>query len=286
MKGIILAGGNGSRLRPLTIPISKHLLPIGDKPMIYYPISTLMLLGIKEVLIISKTEDQSAYYKLLGNGRQIGMKISYSSQDEPNGIPEAFLIGANFIKNEKCCLILGDNIFHGSGLFETFSNSLNQNNGATIFCQRVDNPKQYGIVEIKDSSIKKIDEKPEKPFSDLAITGLYIFDEMVTEKAKGLKKSPRGEFEIVDLIKQYWHEDNIGYSELSRGIAWFDAGTPENLLAANNYISAIQNRQNQLIASVEEIAFRKGWINDEQLNQLIVGYGNCQYSTKLRKLLS
>lgn len=285
MKGIILAGGNGTRLLPLTLATSKHLLPIGDKPMIYYPLSTLMLLGIRQILIISKNQDQNAYYKLLGDGGHLGIKISYSCQDNPNGIPEAFIIGEDFIDNERCCLILGDNIFHGSKLFETFSENLIKSSGGIIFCQKVEQPEQYGVIDIEDNLIKKIEEKPEKPSSDLAITGLYIFDKQVTEIAKTLKKSERDEFEIVDLIKKYWNESNLLFSELDRGITWFDAGTPENLLAANNYITTIQNRQNLLIASIEEIAYRKGWISDEQFKQIILSFGNSQYARKLEKVV-
>ena len=284
-KGIILAGGNGSRVGPSTKAISKQLIPLADKPIIFYSLSILMLLNIKDILIIVKKEDLSNYKKLLGNGKDFGIKINYAIQDKPRGLPEAFIIGEKFIKNNNVALILGDNFFHGQGLIELLNNKLiNFDSGANIFSYNVRNPSAYGVIEQNKKKIKII-EKPKKTNSTKVITGLYFFDKNVSKLSSKLKKSKRGELEIIDLIKIYLKKNKLIITELGRGSAWLDTGTSKDILKAGNYIEIIEERQNQKIACIEEISFRKKWINRKLLNRRINFYGKSDYSSYLTGIL-
>ena len=269
MKGIILAGGSGTRLYPLTRSVSKQILPIYDKPMIYYPLSVLMLTGIREILIISTPRDITCFEDLLGNGTDIGMKIKYAVQDEPRGLAEAFIIGEEFIGNDSVALILGDNIFFGQSFTALLRKSAGLKKGAEIFGYAVKNAKDYGVVEFdKDMNVLSIEEKPEHPKSKFTIPGLYFYDNTVVEKAKKVKPSTRGELEITDLNRMYLEEKNLKVNLLGRGFAWLDTGTHKNLLQASNFIETIQERQGNYVACIEEIAYRNGWINKEQLLNL------------------
>lgn len=269
MKGIILAGGSGTRLHPLTISVSKQILPIYDKPMIYYPLSVLMLAGIKDILIISTPRDINCFKELFGNGNQIGLNISYAVQEKPNGLAEAFLIGEEFIGNDSCALVLGDNIFFGQGFSPIVKKATKIEKGAEIFGYLVKDPREYGVVEFdEDMNVLSLEEKPEKPKSKFAVPGLYFYDSTVVEKAKKIKPSKRGELEITDLNKMYLEEKNLKVNLLGRGFAWLDTGNHKNLLQASNFIETIQERQGNYVACIEEIAYKNGWITKEQLKEL------------------
>lgn len=268
MKGIILAGGKGTRLYPMTKSVSKQLLPLYDKPMIYYPLSVLLLAEIKEILIISTPDDIDDYKKLLGDGSNIGVKFTYAIQEKPKGLADAFIIGEKFIGKDNVCLILGDNIFYGSNLSEILANA-QKNKGATIFACTVKDPKSFGVIELdKNRNIISIEEKPQNPKSNLAIPGLYFYDNTVIEKAKNVKPSPRGEIEITAINEAYLKENNLNVSMMGRGIAWLDTGTPQNLLKAAEFVEAIQSRQGYYISCIEEIAWRKKFISNKKLKEI------------------
>ena len=284
-KGIILAGGLGSRLLPLTEIISKQLLPIFDKPMIYYPLSTLMMAGIRDVLLISSPNHLSQFKALLGDGSCWGINITYQVQPSPDGLAQAFVLAEDFIGNDLSVLILGDNIFHGNDLTRILLNASN-NKGATIFATHVSSPGRYGVVELdKDDNAISIEEKPKIPKSNFAVTGLYFFDNEVIKFAKILKPSQRGELEITDLIKMYMAEDKLNVETFHRGFTWLDSGTHESLLEANQFVAITEKRQGQKIACLEEIAFRKGWISDKDLLNLANEKRNINNETYLKSLL-
>jgi len=281
MKGIILAGGSGTRLAPLTNVISKQLLPVYDKPMICYPLATLMNLNIKEILIISTPQDTPNIEKFLGDGSDYGLKLSYAAQDEPKGIAEAFLIGEKFIQNENVCLILGDNIFYGAeinreNLEDKISQIKSGEIGGLVFAYHVSDPERYGVVEFDENDrVHSIEEKPKQPKSNFAVTGLYIYDSNVTQITKGLKPSARGELEITDVNNAYLQMQKLGVIKLKRGFAWLDAGTPDSLLESSQFIHTIEKRQGQKIACIEEMAFNKGFIDAEKFNVLKEKYKKC-----------
>ena len=285
MKGIILAGGSGTRLYPLTLSVSKQLMPVYDKPMIYYPLAVLILAGIRDILIITTPEDRSQFERLLKDGAQWGIKIQYALQPKPEGLAQAFIIGENFIGDDSVCLILGDNIFFGHGFPEAVSQATLINKGATIFGYFVRDPKRYGVVQFnKEGKVLEIVEKPEKPKSNYAVTGLYFYDNNVVSIAKSLKPSPRGELEITDVNNTYLKQGNLRVELLGRGIAWLDTGTHESLLDAANFIKVVEERQGLKIACLEEIAYRKGYINADQVRRIAEplqrnGYG--QYLLEL-----
>jgi len=285
MKGIILAGGAGSRLHPLTSVVNKQLLPVYDKPMIYYPLATLMAAGIQEVLIITSPKYLESFEQMLGNGSNFGMSIQYKTQSLPNGIVEAFLIGESFIGKENVALILGDNIFHGSGLgrkLEAFAAS----KGANIFAYRVSNPEEYGVIEFdKDFKILSLEEKPLNPKSNYAIPGLYFFEPSVKEAAREVEKSTRGELEILSLLKIYYHAKNLSVTLLPRGTVWLDTGSPKALSDASMFVQIIEERQGHKIACLEELAWRLGWITEHKLRNLADSYPNSSYKAYLIKLL-
>lgn len=285
MKGIILAGGSGTRLYPITKSISKQLVPIYNKPMIYYPLSVLMLADIRDILIITTPEDQDMFIRLLGDGSQWGINLQYAIQPSPDGLAQAFLIGEKFIENDSCCLILGDNIFFGHDFGKTLSKVSKITKGATVFGYYVNDPERYGVVEF-DVNRKAIslEEKPQNPKSNYAVTGLYFYDNTVVEKAKNLKPSPRGELEITDLNKLYLQEQTLDVQILGRGIAWLDTGTHDSLLEASNYVSAIENRQGLMVACLEEIAFSKGYISQEQVLKLAEPLKKNEYGQYLIKI--
>ncbi len=284
-KGIILAGGYGTRLGPLTKSVNKQLLPLYDKPLIYYPLSVLMLAGIKNILIITNKGEKSNFLKLLGDGSQLGMKISFLEQDRPKGLPDAFIIGKNFIRKDNVVLILGDNFFYGQGFTNRLKNALKKNKGSTIFTYIVNNPSDYGILETdKKNKIKKIIEKPSRPKSNLAITGLYFFNHKVINFAKSLKPSKRNELEIVDLLNIYLKKKLLRAEFMGRGSAWLDTGNATNLFNASQYIAAIEERQGLKIACIEEIAYQNKWISKKQVLKRINFYGKCDYSDYLKKI--
>jgi glucose-1-phosphate thymidylyltransferase len=286
LKGIILAGGKGSRLYPLTISTSKQLLPVYDKPMIYYPLSLLMLAGIREVLVITVPEDLRLFQRLLGDGRKWGMAFTYAEQAEPRGLADAFLVGREFVGHEPVCLILGDNIFFGNGLSEQLEAAAKLNEGALIFAYSVRDAKQYGVVEFNESGMAlSIEEKPANPRSSYAVPGLYFYDGNVVERAASLKPSPRGELEITDLNKLYLERGELKVEIIGRGVAWLDAGTHETLLQASNFIQTIEERQGLMISSPEEIAFRHGYITGDELRILAQGLGNTWYANQLLAIL-
>ena len=286
MKGIILAGGSGTRLYPLTKSISKQIIPIYDKPMIYYPLSVLMLANIKEILIISTPRDLPTFKELLGDGSQFGISLTYSIQEHPNGLAEAFILGESFIGNDSVALILGDNIFFGHGLSKILEEASGLSKGARIFGYPVKDPKAYGVVEFDEAgNAISLEEKPENPKSDYAIPGLYFYDNSVVEKAKKLSPSPRGELEITDLNMVYLNNSELTVSNLGRGMAWLDTGTHNALLEASNFVEAIQSRQGHYIACIEEIAYNKKWINSEQLKELILPLMKTDYGIYLQKIL-
>ncbi len=285
MKGIILAGGSGTRLYPVTKAISKQITPIYDKPMIYYPLSVLMLAGIREILIISTPRDIPVYQELLGNGSEVGLKLSYAIQEKPNGLAEAFIIGEEFIGNDACALVLGDNVFHGHGLTGMVQEATRREKGATIFGYYVINPTAYGVVEFDENGKAiSLEEKPEKPKSDYAIPGLYFYDNTVVEKAKSVKPSARGELEITDLNRMYLEEGSLNVISMGRGMAWLDTGTHDNLLEAANFVAAVQKRQGLYIASIEEIAYRMGYINKKQLIMLAEPLEKTNYGQYLKDI--
>lgn len=284
-KGIILAGGKGTRLSPLTKIINKQLLPLYDKPLIFYPLSVLMLAGIKDILIITNPNEEINFKKILGDGSMYGIRISYIKQDKPNGLPEAFIIGEKFINKENVALILGDNFFYGQGFTQKLIQQTYKNKGATIFLYQVKNPQDYGIIEIKDKKIISIKEKPKSSESKLAITGLYFFDKRVVNFSKKLKPSKRGELEMVDLFKKYLKIDKLNINLLGRGSAWLDTGTIKNLFQTAEFISSIEERQGLKIACLEEIGLRNKWINKSSIIKSIKFYGKCEYSDYLKNLI-
>lgn len=266
MKGIILAGGHGTRLYPMTVAVSKQLMPVYDKPMIYYPLSMLLLAGIKDILVISTPEDTCLYEKLLGDGKRIGVSISYKIQDTPRGLADAFILGADFIKDDSVCLILGDNIFYGQNMTGILKGAIEKLDGATVFGYPVKNPKAFGVVEFdENNNVISIEEKPQKPKSNFVVPGLYFYDNQVVEIAKNVKPSERGEIEITAVNNEYLSRGKLKVSLLGRGIAWLDTGTPQGLLKAAEYVEAVQATQGFYISCIEEIAYRRGFITAEQL---------------------
>ncbi len=285
-KGIVLAGGSGTRLHPLTVVTSKQLLPVYDKPMIYYPLSTLMLAGIRDILIITTSRDQGAYQQLLGDGSNWGLSLSYAVQPSPDGLAQAFHIGADFVRGSPSCLVLGDNLIHGHGLSETLVKASGESAGATVFGYRVVDPQRYGVVAFDDDGrATSIEEKPEQPKSNWAVIGLYFYDETVIERARQLKKSARGEYEISDLNSLYLRDGKLRVERLGRGFAWFDAGTHTSLLEAAEFVQVLQRRQGQLIASPEEIAYTSGWIDAFDLSRQAERIGKGEYGQALKAVL-
>lgn len=286
MKGIILAGGSGTRLYPITKAISKQITPIYDKPMIYYPLSVLMLAGIREILIISTPRDVVVFEELLEDGSNFGLKISYAIQEKPNGLAEAFLIGEKFIGNDSCALVLGDNIFYGHGFTGMLKEASSKEKGATIFGYYVNNPKDFGVVEFdRNGKAISLEEKPENPKSNYAIPGLYFYDNTVVEKAKQVKPSKRGELEITTLNEMYLKENNLNVVSLGRGMAWLDTGTHDALLEASNFVKTIQSRQGVMVACPEEIAYRNGWIDKDKIRELAKPLLKSEYGKYLLNLI-
>ena len=285
-KGIILAGGAGTRLHPLTRVVSKQLLPVYDKPMVYYPLSTLMLAGIREVAIISTPQDLPAFERLFGDGKALGMRFEYLEQPKPEGLAQAFTIAADFLNGAPACLILGDNLFYGADLPKLLSRAMKRKE-ATIFTCRVSDPERYGVVAFdKDGAVQSLEEKPKRPKSNYAVTGLYFYPEDVVEKASTLKKSSRGEYEITDLIRLYLNEGRLALETMGRGFAWLDTGTHASLADATNFVRALIERQGLQIACIEEIAWSRKWISSATLAALAASYGNSTYGEYLRKLQS
>ena len=285
MKGIILAGGSGTRLYPITKGISKQLIPIYDKPMIYYPLSTLMLAGITDILVISTPEYTPLFEQLLGDGSDIGISLTYKVQEKPNGLAEAFILGADFIGDDSVCLILGDNIYYGSGLSKLVQEAAKKTDGATVFGYHVNDPERFGVVDF-DSNMKalSIEEKPKNPKSNYAVTGLYFYDNTVVEKAKNLKPSDRGELEITDINKLYLDEGKLNVKLMGRGYAWLDTGTHDSMMEAASFIATIQKRQNLKVACLEEIAYRMGYISKEKLVELAQPMKKNDYGQYLLRL--
>jgi glucose-1-phosphate thymidylyltransferase len=285
MKGIILAGGRGTRLFPLTLGISKQLLPVYDKPMIYYPLSMLMLARIREILIITTPEDQAQYQRFLGDGSQWGLSFEYAIQTAPRGLADAFLVGSDFVGNEPVALILGDNIFYGHGLPEILRQAAGLEKGAVIFAYPVNDPERYGVIEFSaEGKAISLEEKPEKPKSNYAVPGIYFYDSRVVEFARNLKPSPRGEIEITDLNKVYMAQEDLRVQPIGRGVAWLDAGMHHSLLQASNFVQAVEDRQGMMISCPEEIAYRMGYITAEQLNSLSETFAGNHYGEYLKRL--
>lgn len=286
-KGILLAGGSGTRLHPMTLAVSKQMLPIYDKPMVYYPLSVLLLAGIRDILLISTPVDLPVYQRLLGDGSGLGISISYAEQAEPRGIAEAFLIGEDFIGSDNVCLILGDNIFYGHDLPKLLESAASRSDGASIFAYRVKDPQRYGVISF-DSDGKPVDiiEKPTQPKSRFAVTGLYFYDNNVIEIAKSVRPSARGELEITSVNQAYLDRGELNVELMGRGYAWLDTGTPSSLLQASGFVEAIESRQGQKICVPEEIAWQMGFITDDDLRKLAVPLGNSAYGAYLRDLLS
>ena len=286
MKGIVLAGGTGSRLWPITKGVSKQLLPVYDKPLIHYPLGTLFLAGIKEILIITTPEDRNSFQRLLGDGSDYGVRFEYAIQEKPNGLAEAFIIGEEFISKENVALILGDNIFYGNGLGNQLK-QIDPSHGATIFAYKVSDPSRYGVVEFsKEMKVISIEEKPANPKSNYAVPGLYFYDSNVVEIAKTIKPSARGELEITTVNERYLENGKLTTKILDRGTAWLDTGTIQTLHAASSYVQIIEERQGSKISCLEEIAWRNGWISEADLKKLILGYGKNPYGAYLQSLLN
>lgn len=285
MKGIVLAGGSGTRLYPLTLVTSKQLLPVYDKPMIFYPLSTLMLAGIRDILIISTPQDLPNFERLLGDGSRYGMHLSYREQPSPDGLAQAFIIGEEFIGDDRCAMILGDNIFYGAGLTAHLRKAVKQEKGATVFGYYVDDPQRFGIVEFgTDGKAVSIEEKPQNPKSNYAVTGLYFYDKKVCERAKALKPSARGELEITDLNRIYLEEGTLNVITLGRGYAWMDTGTMDSLSEAAEFVRVIESREGIQISALEEIAFQNQWISKDTLIEAANSYGKSPYGTHLHNV--
>ena len=286
MKGIILAGGSGTRLYPITRGVSKQLLPVYDKPMIYYPLSVLMLAGIRDILVITTPEDNASFKRLLGDGRDFGISISYAVQPSPDGLAQAFIIGEEFIGNDNVCLVLGDNIFYGQSFTQTLKQAAAKTHGATVFGYQVKDPERFGVVEFDENfNALSIEEKPQHPKSDWAVTGLYFYDNRAVEFAKQIKPSARGELEISDLNQMYLEDGSLSVQLLGRGFAWLDTGTHESLHEAASFVQTVQNIQDLQIACLEEIAWRNGWLSDEKLEELVRPMAKNQYGQYLLRLL-
>lgn len=287
MKGIILAGGSGTRLYPLTIPVSKQVLPVYDKPMIYYPLCTLMLAGIREILVISTPRDVETFKHLLGDGSQWGISIEYATQPKPEGLAQALIIGEEFTNGDPSCLVLGDNLFYGAGMTALLKRAGELTSGATVFGYRVEKPSRYGVATVDDDGqVTSIVEKPKDPPSNLAVTGLYFYDGKAAEMARSLNPSPRGELEITDLNRLYLEKGQLSMETMGRGYAWFDMGTHDSLADATNFIRTIETRQGLKVACPEEIAFHNDWISDDQLTRQIDALGRNKYAGYLSRLLS
>ena len=285
-RGIILAGGSGTRLHPATIAISKHLIPIYDKPMIHYPLASLMLAGIREILVISTLEDTPRFEKALGDGSQWGIDIQYAVQMQPRGLPEAFIIGEQFIGDQPCALALGDNLFFGTDFVHLMRDAAAKDDGATVFAYRVNDPERYGVVVMdSDGMAKKLVEKPQNRISNLAITGLYFYDHNAPEYSKSLKPSARGELEITDLNNVYLERGELHVAMLGRGVAWLDTGTPDSLLEANQFVAAIEKRQGLKIACLEEVAYRMGYLSKSDLEQMAAALKNENYQQYLLSVI-
>ncbi len=287
MKGIILAGGSGTRLYPLTSVTSKQLLPVYDKPMIYYPLSTLMLAGIRDILVISTPKDLPNFKNLLGDGSRFGINLSYKEQPSPNGLAEAFVLGEDFIGKDSCALILGDNIFYGHGLVERLKKAAGNTGRATIFGYLVDDPERFGVVEFdKDQNVISLEEKPRHPKSNFAVTGLYFYDNNVVKMAKEIKPSPRGELEITDLNLMYLQKGLLDVELLGRGFAWLDTGTTDSLLEAGSFIKQIEGIQGIIVSAPEEVAYNNGWIDESAMKRAVKAYGKSPYGAHLKRVLN